>query len=440
MRRLPLWGKLAYGAGSAGWSMIDRIVITWLMYYYVSGRGGDSPLLMPAVFGGIMLFGRIVDALADPLVALWSDNFGGKKGRRIPFLAVGGILYVLVFIALFFPPVSYQSFWNVLYLIVMSGLYFILFTVYVCPYLALLPELARSNRDRVDLSTLKALFTLVGVAVAMVGSGILIGAFGFSGMVFLMSLLALLFLYLPVLIREREYAESRPATLGLFKAVAATFKNRAFRIYLGGYVTFWFGFNIITLGVPFYVTALLGLDEGATALYFAAIFGVAVVAFPLVNILSKRWGLKKMMIISMIMFIVNLPFIYFIGGSFFGLSAEHFALLVLGLGGLPLAGLLIIPDAIVAALSDLEENISGERREAMYFGTQGFIIKVAMGLSTLVTGLLLQFFGQDPGQALGIQLTGPVAAAFIFLGLLFFFRYPEQEVNAVQYPEINRGQ
>ncbi|RJX25382.1 MAG: hypothetical protein C4554_07490 [Dethiobacter sp.] len=57
----------------------------------------------------------------------------------------------------------------------------------------------------------------------------------------------------------RDYAESKPATLGLRQALVTTFKNRAFRIYLFGNVACWFGFNIISLGIPFYVTTLLGL-------------------------------------------------------------------------------------------------------------------------------------------------------------------------------------
>lgn len=436
-KKLPLWVKVAYGAGSAGWSLIDRVVITWLMYFYVTGAERGSPLLLPAVFGGIMLFGRVVDALADPLVALWSDNFKGKRGRRIPFLLGGGILYVLAFIALFYPPTAGKSPLNAVYLSLMLGLYFILFTVYVCPYLALLPELARSNRDRVDLATLKAVFTLLGVATATVGSGILIGLFGFHGMVLILALIGLIFLYLPVFIREKDYAEARPASLGLIKAVSTTLKNRAFRIYLAGNVAFWFGFNIVTLGIPFYVTVLLGLSEEATALFFAVIFGVAVAAFPFVNMFAKRWGLKRAMLLSMLLFVVILPFFFFIGSPFCGLSEKHFALLILGLGGLPLAGLFIIPDAIVAAVSDLEEQISGERREAMYFGTQGVALKVAMGLSALLTGLLLQLFGQTASQPLGVQLTGPAAAAFIFMGLLIFLRYPEEEVVKLKPPEAS---
>jgi len=98
-----------------------------------------------------------------------------------------------------------------------------------------------------------------------------------------------------------------------------------------------------------------------------------------------------------------------------------------------------VPDAIVAAVSDLEVKLSGQKREAMYFGAQGFILKLAMGLSTLITGALLQLFGSTITAPLGIQLTGPVSALFILIGVLVFARYPEEEVMSYQRDKVNQN-
>ena len=408
--------------------MIDRIVITWLMYYYITPSDMGEPLLKPVVFGSILFIGRLIDAVADPLVAYWSDNFKGNKGRRTPFLRWGGICYFLVFIGLFYPPVAGLSLVNTLYLTVFIGLYFLAFTLYVCPYLALLPELARTKEDRVDLSTLRAVFTLVGVAIALVGSGLLINQLGFRGMIWSLGFLGLILMYLPTLIKEKDYAAGKPATLNLREAIATTFKNKAFCIYLIGNAAFWFGFNIVTLGLPFYVTVLLGLPEGETSIFFAATFGVAILVFPVVNILAKRIGAKLVMVGSMTLFSVILPFFFFLGGDVGFLSAYNFSFLIMGATGIPLASLFVLPDAIIASITDVDETISGQRREAMYFGVQGLVLKIIMGLSSLVTSLLLQFFGQTSASPLGVQLTGPFAALFIAVGALVFYKYPEEKV------------
>ncbi len=431
VKQLPLWGKVIYGAGSGGFSLIDRVLITWLFYYYItSPLEGVEALMPPFAFGIIMFLGRAIDAVADPVIARWSDNHRGNMGRRLPFMLFSGVAYAAVFIALFYPPVAENSPLNTVYLAVMLGLYFTLFTAYVCPYLALLPELARTAKDRVDLATFRAVFMLLGVGIALIGSGILIGMFSFHGMVWIAAFLGLIMLYLPMLIKEKDYAEAKPATLGLNEAIRTTFKNHAFVIYLIGNVTFWLGFNIITLNLPLYVTILLGGTEDDTSIYFGLAFVIALVFFPVVNILSKKVGLKAVMMFALVAFFVLLPFFYFLGQPMLGLAPEVFGYILMGLAGLPLAVIFIVPDAIVAEVSDLEIKLSGQRREAMYFGAQGFILKLAMGLSTVITSALLQFFGSTAAEPLGIQLTGPVSALFILVGVIVFTRYPEKEVRA----------
>jgi hypothetical protein len=61
----------------------------------------------------------------------------------------------------------------------------------------------------------------------------------------------------------------------------------------------------------------------------------------------------------------------------------------------------------------------------MYYGVNGLVQKVNLGLSTVVSGALFQYGGD-----LGLQWTGPVAALAALVGLLFFLRYPERWVEA----------
>ncbi len=431
VKQLPLWGKIIYGSGSGGFSLIDRVLITWLFYYYItSPLEGVEALMPPFAFGIIMFLGRAIDAVADPVIARWSDNYSGRMGRRMPFMLFSGVAYAAVFVFLFYPPVAENSPLNSVYLAVMLALYFTLFTAYVGPYLALLPELARTLQDRVDLATFRAVFMLLGIGIALIGSGILIGMFDFHGMVWIMAALGLILLYLPFAIKEKEYADSEPATLGLVEALKTTYQNKPFLIYLVGNVTFWLGFNIITLNLPLYVTVLLKGTEEQTSIYFGIAFGVALLFFPIINIASKRIGLKPVMMFALIAFMILLPLFYIMGQPVFGLTPELFGYILLGLVGLPVGVILIVPDAIVAEVSDLEGKLSGQKREAMYFGAQGFVLKLALGLSTVISGALLQLFGSTVAQPLGVQLTGPVSALFILIGVIVFSRYPEKEVRA----------
>ena len=424
---LPRWVKLAYGAGAGGWAIVDRVVLTWLYYWYVTTpTEGVEALLGPFAFGLIMLAGRVVDSLADPVVARLSDNHLGARGRRVPFLLFSALPYVAVYVALFHPPVAGPSAWNAVYLGAFLALYFTLFTAYVGPYLALLADLSATITDRVDLSTAKAVATLLGTAVAMIVSGLLVEAMGVQGMVWVLGALALVLLFVPTRIPERRFATAEPATLPLIAAVRTTLRNRPFLITLVGTNAFWFGFNIVTLNIALYVTSLMGFGEGMVAPMMGAVFGVCLLTFPLVNVLSKRRGLKLVMVASLTLFAAVFPFLYFLGEPPGGLDPLVFGLIVMAVAGVPLAGFFIVPDAIIAAVADLERGLSGQQREGMYFGVNGLLLKVNLGISTVVSGALLQVYG-DP---LGIQLTGPVAAIAVALGALAFSRYPEREVEA----------
>ena len=132
------------------------------------------------------------------------------------------------------------------------------------------------------------------------------------------------------------------------------------------------------------------------------------------------------MVASLTLFAAVFPFLYFLGDPPGGMDPLVFGLIVMAVAGIPLAGFFIVPDAIIAAVADLERGLSGQQREGMYFGVNGLLLKVNLGISTLVSGALLEVYG-DP---LGIQLTGPVAAVAVALGALAFSRYPERQVEA----------
>ena len=426
---LPRWVVLAYGAGAAGWVLIDRVVLTWLYFAYVTTPtpSGDR-LMLPLTFSAVLFGGRIIDAVADPVIARLSDNHRGRRGRRLPFLLVSAVPYVIVYVALFLPPIAERSPLNALYLGVGLALYFTLFTAYVGPYLALLADLSATTADRVDLATAKAVATLLGAGVALIVSGLLVEALGIVTMVWLLGAVALVLLLVPLTIPERRFSVAVPATMALLPAVRATLANRPFVIALLGANALWFGFNIVSLNVPLYATSLLGLTEGAVAALMGALFGVCLLVFPAVNRLSKRFGLKRVMIASLVGFAVVFPLIAAFPVPPFGLSPLAFGVLVMALAGVPLAGFFVVPDAIIAAVADLEQQRTGQRREGMYFGVNGLLLKLNLGVSTVVSGALLQVWG-DP---LGLQLTGPVAAVAIAFGAVVFLRYPEGEVEAAR--------
>jgi GPH family glycoside/pentoside/hexuronide:cation symporter len=330
----------------------------------------------------------------------------------------------------FFPPASGGIALTSSLLALWLSLFWIGFTVYAVAYLALMSEMAPDHRTRVHLATLKATGTMVGVAVVFVLSPLLIRPLGFGGMVTLMAAIAFVTAVVPILgVDENRYATGKASTTPLWRSVRLTLSDRPFVLYLVSYLVFWLGFNVVTTGVPFYVKHLLGRPESAVATLMTVTFGAAVLAFPLVNRVALHLGLRRAFLLSMTVFALVLPLIYLWDQPPFGLSGSTLAYIAMALTGVPLAGLFVLPDAIVSRLSRAAAEAQGEGREAMYFGVQGFCLKLNFGISGSLMGLLFDLFGKG-GQSgqLGLKLTAPTAAALVAIGVVVLWRARRVEI------------
>lgn len=436
---LPGLNKFFYSFAYIGISIVDRVMASCVMFYYLPPAGkGEIQLVPTAAFGIIFLIGRVLDTFIDPGVAFYSDRCTSRRGRRMPFMLYGGLPLAASLALMFFPPVKGISAWNVVYLCVMLSTFFFFFSFYVCPYLGLLPELVRTAEERINLTSSQGIFMLLGTVVGMAGSFMLIGPLGYKGMALAMAGLAVISFYAPVAsIDEKKYCVSEPSSLGIIDTVKATLKNKPFVIYLVGNLTFWFGFNIISTCVPYYVTVLLKLDKSQIPYFFLVALGSALVFIPVINLLSRRIGKRDTMIFSLVLFMILLPSIYLFGLNSISLNHVTFAYIVMVLIGLPLASLFIVPNAMVADLTDYDEKLTGMRREAIYFGSQGFFLKAILGLSTLLNTTMFNYYGFSLSHPLGIRLTGPVGGFFALTGIIAFLFFPK-DLNAHAEKELIR--
>ncbi|MEC9488312.1 MAG: MFS transporter [Halanaerobium sp.] len=417
--------KFLYATGNGGATVLERIIVAWVVYLYLPPD--QQPLITPALVGAIVFGGRIVDSIADPLFSYWTDTTSTRWGRRIPFMFVSGLPMVAMAVLIFSPPTELLSNLNAIWLLVTMGLFFIFFTSYLVAYLALLPELVRTTKARVQLSSLQAFFNILGAAIALIFSGILIDMFGFQMMALILGGVSLILLYLPLLgIDEKKMCKGKPMTFKLITSFKMAVQNTHFIYYQLANLSFWFGFNIITISTSYYVTVLMGLSEAYVSIFMAITFGVAILSFPVINKLAVTYGKKKAFSLCLLLNTIFLPLIYFIPGTWGPLTPFIKGIILMALPGFPLAGLFVLPNAIVADITDIDEGITGQRREATFFGVQGFFQKIILGLSTMVATGLFNNLGYSVSKPLGVQITGPIAGIFSLLGLLIFLKYPQE--------------
>ena len=437
----------AYALGSAGYQITDRIVVVIAVYFYLPppGRGLVSQVASDVfagfltVYGVAMLVGRIFDSVADPLVGHASDRSRSRLGRRRSFLIFGIAPMVGLPVLLFFPPGAPESTANAVWLGAILSLYFVAFTVYVAPYLALIPEIARTQSERVRLARLLA---MVGFPIG-VGFGTLwtLGydyalatgmapADALRSVVIVGSLLAALLCAAPILaIDERRFARTQPSDLPLARAFAATLRNRPFRIYLAGQVALMFGVNLVQPALPYVATVVLGRDEAFAAQLGIATFAGILIGLPLAVPVVERIGARRSMSLTIVGFGVAVLLLGLLrpdvpGGPRDALNLA-LAFAASALLGPPVAGLLVVPHVLLSQLIDEDALRTGANRAAMFFGVQGFLTKWVYGASLWLMTFLLSRFGNSPEDATGVLLIGPVAGAACLAAAVLFARYPE---------------
>ncbi len=428
-----------FGFGHTGIAIVNIVVQTWILFFFAPGQGRE--LIPAAVIGSILFFGRIVDAVADPLIGNWSDRLQSKNGRRMPFLIYSSLPLALIMFLIFFEPIfQFVPILRIIILSILLGLFYFLFTAFASPYLGMIPDLSPHRKDRANLSTSVAIFNLIGTGLALIGAPVLIQYFspqkkGFFAEAYIpaMGILAgVAFFSFVVLIIGmfplRHRGETAVSTT-MFQSVKQVFRNKPFVLYLFGMNIYWGSFFIINVSVPYYVTVLMGKEIGFQSLALGITFGVAAISFPIVNKLIKVLGNRLVAMYASGVMAVTIFLVYFIPNAPFGLAPDVFGIILMGLAGFPIAVLFIVPNAMVAELSDYRLPDGSKPGEAIYFGVQGLFMKFFIGLVAVLTSLLFDIFGKSPDNPLGIQLTGPLVSIFAVISMAILYFYPDDRLG-----------
>lgn len=437
---MPLWRKIAYAMGQGGNVLTYQLIGTFVLTLYLPSEGKGSAL-MPEYLMGIgtyvvlNILSRGVDTFFDPWIANRSDRSTSKFGRRRIFMAVSVLPLAVCTGAIFAPPDADATALNVVWLGVLLTTYYCLFSAYVAPYLALLPELVPDKKQNTIVSTMMAVMALVGGLFAtIIGPQLFLSDSDVDRaplrmMAFALSALAFVLMLVPILaIPEAKLAPQSEggskSHKGFVESLKATFSYKPFVAYVFGTNLFFFGFTIIQTGLPFYVEVLLKKPLSAVPTVFIPLFGVAALSFPAIAFIANKVGKRKVMIAGAVALAILMG-----AGVPMLPSMPFMAIPLFGLAGIPVACFLAVPNSMLADICDADAKRTGERREAMFFGAQGFQQKIALGIAAGLFQWLASAVGRTVDNPLGVQLSGPLAAVALIGSALCFWRYSERQVH-----------
>lgn len=434
-----------FAVGQLGWSMLSGIIVNWLVYFYQPNADAKKDGLttfvsQKPVFAGIMVMGlitavcRLFDAVTDPLVASKSDSSTHKDGRRIPFMRFIAVPFGIVTVLVFVSPVKGESTANAFFLLLMLLLFYLCMTIYCTPFNALIPELGRDQKDRINLSTYISVTYFVGTAVSYLLpniAGIFRESMGYVGSfritVAIMSAIAVICMLVPVFtIKEKDYASTEPSSTPVLESLKKTFSNKQFRIFALSDILYWVALTIFQTGLPFYITSLMGLEDNKTFTLFAVMTGMSLVFYAPVNIFAKKLGKKKLVFSAFVFF--SFVFLLTTLCGKMGISGMANGILIAVLASIPMAVLGILPQAIVADIAQADGIETGESREGMFFAARTFAMKLGQSVAMLLFTSMAKI-GSEDGTGSGYRISAAVAAVFCLGGAIALGMYKENKIK-----------
>ena len=446
--KAPVWLKLAHGSGAAAFGIKNGGFDYFLLLFYGTVIG-----LEPGLVGLAILIALVVDAISDPLVGYWSDNFRSRWGRRHPFMYAAALPVALSYFLLWSPPDWGQT-GLFIYLTVLAVLIRTFITFYETPSSALIPELTTDYADRTSLQAYRLLFGWsAGTGMSVVMFGVLLtGPLGMrdpdayatygiiaSVLIFATIMMSALgthsripYLHQPVGTGER-YSVGR-----IFREMLQTLSEKSFIALFLATMLFAIASGLSAALAFLMLNYFWGFSEYQIFIWTCSVFISALLGFVLAPWATRRLGKKRATILlGVLAFTIQpMPVLLRLAGLMPENGDPLLFPLVLGVNVIDLALIIavqVVSFSMIADLVESNELRTGRRSEGVYYAAVTFTRKTTQGLGVLAAGLILSFVnfpeGAQPGSVaadtlwnLG-ALYAPAILAVYLAALLCIARY-----------------
>jgi GPH family glycoside/pentoside/hexuronide:cation symporter len=333
--------------------------------------------------------------------------------------------FTLIWIPLASGPV--ELFW---YFLIIVLVYDVLYVLVVLNYGALFPEMFITRAERAQGASWRQMFAVLGMILGVAIGPVLYGLLGWAGMGIALGVVTVI----GFAIALTGTVERRPAvteSMPFFAALRYTFSNRAFIAYVSGSFLLQICVALLQSSVPFFAKYVIGNpDPVIVSVLMGLIF---VVAIPLVyvwGVVIRRFGARVSMLATVVVFALGLA-------PFLVLDGLPLAIAAVVVVGVAVAGMLVLLDILLAEVIDIDAERTGIRREGMYLGVNGFIVRWSVSIQALVLGTVLPLSGYDatlPEQPasvdLGIRLMiAGLPLVFLLLAFGAFWLYPRRSAG-----------
>lgn len=425
------WKRWTYGMGNFANTVVQQVFNNRIQFFYIDVIG-----LNAALAGIIWFIFGLWNAVNDPLMGNVSDRTRSRWGRRIPYILFGAIPLGLSFFFLWTPPKQPAAL-TAMYFVVFLFLYDTIYTLVIMAYNSLFTELATDLRERSSLAAVREGLAVIALLLAFILAPILSEELGFVTMGIVIGVFTSVGYLISVIGAKEDPAHMTGQSMPMLKSLKICLSSRPFRWYIVANLAKEYLFVVLPATLPFWRKYALSIQNEAEvfgimmgpgdqeAILLAVPFLLCVPLLALWNRITPRIGVRRAWIYSFLLFVPGLVVIMLATDFYMGLIGT--TLIAPGLSGFMMLPIVMLTDVI-----DDDAQRVGERREGIFFGINGGIVKLAFSFQGILYSVVFTITGYVAGAEIqstsavwGIRfLMGGTPILAILLGAWALKNYP----------------
>ena len=425
---IPIWVKLAYGAGEIGIYVPSSLEGFFLTTYLLVVVGMD-----PSQAAVLLLISQLYDAFVGPIIGHFSDQTRSRWGRRKPWIAISAIPMAISWIALWQNPYQVQleieedeegvmiysneaeygqtPLWLMFYYLACLLSFNTFHAMMAVSYTSLTPEITSDYNERTSLTVFRFGMSMCANLVFTFIHSTLIEAFpdkndpnlsnpqkGYTissilvaGAMLVSAGVLLVGVPSGKLPKKKKGAEgmSGKEKFEVFlKTFRAMFKIGPFVSLAGVYLLGWSAVCFIQANLVLYISYQLNLGQ-YLSLILLSVQSFSVIGFPVWGRLSKTLEKRTCYFIGVFLFIPCIGSLYFLPDD-----THVWTMCTIGAcAGFMLSMLFVIPWSMVPDTIDYTEIVLNDRRDGIFYSTFIVFTKIGVAASLFMSSFILGLVG-----------------------------------------------
>lgn len=403
---MKFWQKFTYGWGNFSNTLSQQVFNNRIQFFYIDVIG-----LSAAIAGTIWFLYGLWNAINDPIFGNLSDRTRSRWGRRIPYILFGSIPLGISFFFLWTPPTN-QMVITAFYFLIMLFIFDSLMTITTMAYNSLFTELAVDLKARSSLAAVREGLAVLALLLAFILAPILSEELGFTAMGAIIGVFVAISYLVSIVGAKEDPAHMKGEGMPLLQSLRNALSSRPFRWYILANLSKEYVFIILAATLPFWRKYALNIQgPGAgdqEAILLAVPFLLCIPLLILWNKITPRIGVRRAWMAAFLLFVPGLAVMALANGFTTGLIGT--TLIAPGL-----AGFMMLPIVMLTEVIDDDAERVGERREGMFFGINGAIVKLAFSFQGLLYAAVFTLTGFVEGAA--VQSASAVAGIRFLMGV-----------------------